>query len=250
MAEHVRTRRCAAGRRRRHERARELARARSPTTCSTPRAGPETGPSTMTFAASLVAVAALGRVAGRRPRRRPRPSLDGRGELAAASPSNASSTTRRSPTSSPTWLGEPRHRRDPRPWSRPRRRRDGRAHDQGGRRACPIESLQTAQFRHGPLELVGPGARRDRDRHRARDRRRSTSASPEELADAGAASSWSPQDDARRPRRSRTIAIGPLDRALCPAVSIVPAQLLAWRLSALPRPRTRRLLPRLEGDDP
>ena len=31
---------------------------------------------------------------------------------------------------------------------------------------------------------------------------------------------------------ARTIAIGPLDRALCPAVSIVPVQLLAWRLAS------------------
>jgi glucosamine--fructose-6-phosphate aminotransferase (isomerizing) len=95
----------------------------------------------------------------------------------------------------------------------------------------PIESLQTAQFRHGPLELVGPGlaamliatepetARLDVDL-------------AEELRDAGAAVFLVTEGD-ERPDGMAGVAIGPLDRLLSSAVSILPAQLLAWRLSAL-----------------
>jgi glucosamine--fructose-6-phosphate aminotransferase (isomerizing) len=94
----------------------------------------------------------------------------------------------------------------------------------------PIESLQTAQFRHGPLELVGPGltaiviatepATLEIDVGLAR-----------ELVDAGSRVMLLTAEAQELPG-ARTIATSPLDRALCPAVSIVPIQLLAWRLAA------------------
>ena len=94
----------------------------------------------------------------------------------------------------------------------------------------PVESLQTAQFRHGPLELAGPGLAAI-----------VVATEPEtlelDLALAAELVAGRIPRAARgrgRPRGSgaRSIATGPLDRALCPAVSIVPIQLLAWRLAA------------------
>jgi glucosamine--fructose-6-phosphate aminotransferase (isomerizing) len=94
----------------------------------------------------------------------------------------------------------------------------------------PVEALQTAQFRHGPLELAGPGLAAiviatepetaDLDRALAED-----------LAGLGsavlfvAAGGTTPEGDVT------SIDVGPLDRLVCPAAAIVPAQLLAWRLS-------------------
>jgi glucosamine--fructose-6-phosphate aminotransferase (isomerizing) len=100
----------------------------------------------------------------------------------------------------------------------------------------PAESLQTAQFRHGPLELAGPRlaamliateeATRGLDMGLA-----------EELAAAGAAVLVVSQDGSA-PGDARSIAVGPLQGGLAAAVATVPAQLLAWRLA-----RSRGLSP-------
>src|SRR5262249_4339653 len=99
----------------------------------------------------------------------------------------------------------------------------------------PVEALQTAQFRHGPLELAGPGlaaiviatepetAELDR-------------ALASELARLGSAVLCITSDD-DVPEGTTAIDVGPLDRLLSPAASIVPIQLLAWRL-ALARGRS------------
>jgi len=93
----------------------------------------------------------------------------------------------------------------------------------------PVESLQAAQFRHGPLELAGPELAAivlatepetaELDRDLAAD-----------LAELGAAvllvTAGGPV-----PSGTMSIAIGSLDRLLSPAAAVVPAQLLAWRLS-------------------
>ncbi|TMK94956.1 MAG: SIS domain-containing protein [Actinobacteria bacterium] len=93
----------------------------------------------------------------------------------------------------------------------------------------PVESLQAAQFRHGPLELAGPDLAAivlatepetaELDRDLAAD-----------LAKLGAAvllvTTVTPA-----PSDTLSIAIGSLDRLLSPAAAVVPAQLLAWRLS-------------------
>ena len=93
------------------------------------------------------------------------------------------------------------------------------------------ESFETAQFRHGPLELAGPGLAAvvlatepetvDLDTALAR-----------ELADAGGAvllvsRKGSPVEG------TVGVHIGDLDRALAPAASLVPIQLLARRLALL-----------------
>jgi len=192
------------------------------------RAGVETGPSTMTFAGSLVSVAGLGRVlAGAHPGT----VIDGIGpeaELAAAAierlladPMLADELT--------DWFGTPETAvilgRGP-----------ARAAAEMGALTVkeavgiPIESLQTAQFRHGPLELMGPGLAAI-----------VVATEPEtleidlalaaELVRAGSRVLLVAEDD-REVSGARSIATGPMDRALCPAVSIVPIQLLAWRLAA------------------
>ena len=89
----------------------------------------------------------------------------------------------------------------------------------------------SAQFRHGPLELAGPDLAaliiatepetRDLDVRLAG-----------ELVDVGAAA-LVVVEDGDVPAGVTRIGIGPLDRALAPAVSIVPAQLLAWKLAVL-----------------
>jgi glucosamine--fructose-6-phosphate aminotransferase (isomerizing) len=94
----------------------------------------------------------------------------------------------------------------------------------------PVESLQTAQFRHGPLELAGPDLAAivlatepetvELDRELAAD-----------LAKLGAAVLLV-TTDRRASAGTMSIPIGPLDRLLSPAAAVVPTQLLAWRLSA------------------
>jgi glucosamine--fructose-6-phosphate aminotransferase (isomerizing) len=95
----------------------------------------------------------------------------------------------------------------------------------------PAESLQTAQFRHGPLELAGPDLAAivlateaetrslDHARHAA-----------EELIEAGSAV-LVVGPDTEGPSRATRLGVGSLHRLLAPAVSVVPAQLLAWRLA-------------------
>jgi glucosamine--fructose-6-phosphate aminotransferase (isomerizing) len=95
----------------------------------------------------------------------------------------------------------------------------------------PAESVQTAQFRHGPLELAGPGlavmvlagepATRPLDLRLAG-----------ELAAAGSAVLVVSPDGAA-PAGGVGIATGEVDRDLVSAAAIVPAQLLAWRLANL-----------------
>jgi glucosamine--fructose-6-phosphate aminotransferase (isomerizing) len=93
----------------------------------------------------------------------------------------------------------------------------------------PIEALQTAQFRHGPFELAGPGLAAiaiatepetaDLDRALAAELARLGSAVLVVTADGSLVDGV------------LSIDVGPLDRLLRPAAAIVPVQLLAWRLS-------------------
>ena len=94
----------------------------------------------------------------------------------------------------------------------------------------PVESLQTAQFRHGPLELAGPGLAamviatepetRDLDLATRRRARARLGAAVWAVTAGGAGAGRAPTSDA-------------LHRLLSPAAAIVPAQLLAWRLAIL-----------------
>jgi glucosamine--fructose-6-phosphate aminotransferase (isomerizing) len=189
-------------------------------------AGEESGPSTMTFAAALVVVGAVAQAAlGTRPD-------DVAQRIALEADMTASAIDDllghvELPDDLVTWHG-------------------GRATTvilaRGGARAAaemgaltlkeavgmPVESLQAAQFRHGPLELAGPGLAamvlatepetRDLDLAMA-----------DELRSLGAAV-WTITSGAPAPGATD---IGPLDRLLSPAAAVVPAQLLAWRLAIL-----------------
>ena len=92
----------------------------------------------------------------------------------------------------------------------------------------PVESLQAAQFRHGPLELAGPGlaAMVMATEQETRDL---DLAMADELRHLGAAV-WTITAGVPTPGATD---IGPLHRLLSPAAAIVPAQLLAWRLAIL-----------------
>jgi glucosamine--fructose-6-phosphate aminotransferase (isomerizing) len=92
----------------------------------------------------------------------------------------------------------------------------------------PVESLQTAQFRHGPLEIAGPQMAamvfatepetRELDLGIAEELRALGTAVWTITAGVAAAGATD---------------LGALDRLLAPAAAIVPAQLLAWRLAIL-----------------
>ena len=128
-----------------------------------------------------------------------------------------------------------------------RGRRDGRAHAEGSGRACRVESLQAAQFRHGPLELAGPdlAAMVIATEPETRDLDLALAA---ELRGLGAAVLVD-RPTARRPRVGR-IDVGPIDRLLAPAASIVPRSCSRGGSPILARARAGRVRPRREGDDP
>ncbi len=92
------------------------------------------------------------------------------------------------------------------------------------------ESLESAAFRHGPLELAGPGMAAVLLATEPETRRLDL-ALARELVDAGA-SVLVITPDGEAPRGAHAASTGYQDRALFSAVSIVPIQLLAWRLAA------------------
>ena len=94
----------------------------------------------------------------------------------------------------------------------------------------PAESLQAAQFRHGPLELAGPELAALIFATEARTRELDLRLAGE-LASAGSAVLVI-SDSGEAPDGARGLAIGPVADGLAPAVAILPAQLLAWRLAA------------------
>ena len=93
----------------------------------------------------------------------------------------------------------------------------------------PIESLQTAQFRHGPLELAGPdlAAMVIATEPQTRDLDVGLTG---ELVGLGA-SALAVVEGGDTPEGVMRIDIGEQDRLLAPAVSVLPAQLLAWKLA-------------------
>jgi glutamine---fructose-6-phosphate transaminase (isomerizing) len=193
------------------------------------RAGAETGPSTMTFAASLVVVAALGRTMGARIAGRVVDDLGGAAEIAARAQERLLGEGLADELVG--WLGN-------RTTLVVLGRGPARAAAEMGAltikeaAGIPIESLETAQFRHGPLELAGP------DLAAMVIATEAETASLDldlagELAEAGAAVLTVTMSAEDRSASVTDIAIGTLDRTLAPAVSVLPAQLLAWRLSGL-----------------
>ncbi len=189
-------------------------------------AGVETGPSTMTFAAALVVLGVIAKVA----------AGIGPGDAASAISLEADMTA----AAIDDLLGQEDLPDDLVAWH------GGRATTvilaRGGARAAaemgaltlkeavgmPVESLQAAQFRHGPLELAGPGlaAMVMATEQETRDLDLSMA---DELRHLGAAV-WTITAGVPAPAATD---IGPLHRLLSPAAAIVPAQLLAWRLAIL-----------------
>ena len=193
------------------------------------RAGEETGPSTMTFAGSLVVMAAVARVMTGR-------SSDEVGEEVRSAAGPAAAEMERIladpalPDALVAWLGG---------------RESVVILGRGPARAAaemgsltikeavgmPVESLQTAQFRHGPLELVGPGLAAIVIATEPETRDLDVGLAGELLA-AGAAVlliTEAPEGV----EGALNVITGHLDRALAPAVSLVPSQLLAWRLASM-----------------
>ena len=189
-------------------------------------AGTETGPSTMTFAAALVVIGATARaiVGASAAEVAERMSIDA--EMAAAAIDDLLAREDLA-DDLVAWHG-------------------GRATTvilaRGGARAAaemgaltlkeavgmPVESLQTAQFRHGPLELAGPNLAAmviatEPETHDL------DVVIGEELRGLGAAV-WSVTSGVSSLGATD---IGPLNRLVGPAAAIVPAQLLAWRLAIL-----------------
>jgi glucosamine--fructose-6-phosphate aminotransferase (isomerizing) len=95
--------------------------------------------------------------------------------------------------------------------------------------SVPAESLQTAQFRHGPLELAGPDLAAIVLATEAETRRLDYALAEKLIADGSAVLVVGP--DTEGPSRAMRLGVGSLHRLLAPAVSVIPAQLLAWRLA-------------------
>jgi glutamine---fructose-6-phosphate transaminase (isomerizing) len=191
------------------------------------RAGEEVGPSTMTFAAALVALAVVGRMLrGESPPDAIDEVRRGAGSVAASlehllshAPLADELAAWRGDRSNSVILG----------------RGPARAAAEMGALTLkeaigmPIESLQTAQFRHGPFELAGPdlAAMVIATEPETRDL---DVALTGELISLGA-SAVVVVESGDTPEGVMRIDIGPQDRMIAPAVSILPAQLLAWKLA-------------------
>ena len=179
--------------------------------------GEEAGPSTMTFAASLTVLAAL--------------FSEGEADGAGATAAQLERLLAQPETDADAlveWLGE-------RPTLALLGRGCARAASETGalvlKEAAHLaaEALEAGQFRHGPIELAGPGlaaivvatepATRALDLALAAD-----------LVAAGAAVLVAVHDGAA-PDGARTLTVGDVPPALAPAVAILPAQLIAWRLA-------------------
>ncbi len=192
------------------------------------RAGPELGPSTMTFAGALVAHAAIVElIAGGSPEAAVA-AVTRDAEAAAAAIEALLEDPVAKAAELGSWLGE-------------RRvlallgRGTARAASEMGSLTIKeaarfaAESLQAAQYRHGPLEMTSPDtaviviateeATRSLDLGIAAD-----------LVAAGAAV-LVVSPDGTAPEGAAAFATGSLPRLLSPAAAILPVQLLAWRMA-------------------
>ena len=93
----------------------------------------------------------------------------------------------------------------------------------------PAESLQTAQFRHGPLELAGPDLAAIIIATEPETRGLDVALAGELIEAGSAVLVVAPNTEG--PSRAMRLGVGTLHRLLAPAVSVIPAQLLAWRLA-------------------
>jgi glutamine---fructose-6-phosphate transaminase (isomerizing) len=204
------------------------------------RAGKETGPSTMTFGASLVTLSAVTHILSGVDVSSTQERVGAAAGVAAAAGERLLPT----PEQQAEELTE---------WQRGRGtivllgRGPARAASEMGSlllkesAGIPAEALQAAQFRHGPLELAGPNLAAIVIATEPETRQLDLGLAADLVATGAAVLVVTP--DGEGPEGARLLAIGHLDRALAPAVSIVPVQLLAWRL-AIQRGRTPGVLSR------
>jgi glucosamine--fructose-6-phosphate aminotransferase (isomerizing) len=191
-------------------------------------AGHETGPSTMTFAGALVVMAALGRTLAGDPVTEIVPRV-----VADAAQAARAVQALLDDASLPDRLTDVVEGREAVVILG---RGPARAAAEMGAltikeaAGLPVESLQTAQFRHGPLELAGPGLAALIIATEPETRSLDLSLAAELVA-AGAGVLLVTQERVDV-AGATLVQLGPLDRAIAPAVSIVPAQLIAWRLAA------------------
>ena len=92
------------------------------------------------------------------------------------------------------------------------------------------ESVESGLFRHGPYELAGPNMTAFVMATEPETRRLDLGLAAD-LVEAGTAV-MVVTPDGEAPKGARAVATGYLDRALMSAVSVIPVQLLAWRLAA------------------
>jgi glucosamine--fructose-6-phosphate aminotransferase (isomerizing) len=191
------------------------------------RAGPEIGPSTKTFVASLATLSAVASLlAG--------DDVGGTIDQRRVAAEGAARAAER------LLAGAEAFAEDLERWLSPRDitvvlgRGPARAAAEMGAltlKECGImaESLESAAFRHGPLELAGPDmaalllATEPETRHL-------DLGLAHDLVEAGAAV-LVVTPDGEAPEGAHAVATGDQDRALLPAVSIIPIQLFAWRLT-------------------
>ncbi|HXY73361.1 MAG TPA: SIS domain-containing protein [Actinomycetota bacterium] len=192
------------------------------------RVGEEHGPSTMTFAGSLVVLAAIGRVLAGEDAASAVEVTRAGAETAAAAIETLLESAEDTAARLGAWLGD-------RPVLALLGRGTARAASEMAalmiKEAAryPAESLEVAQFRHGPLELAGEGTAVG-----------IVATEPEtseldlgfatELVEHGTAV-LAVSADGSGPDGAERVAVGEQDRLLAPAVGIVPLQLLSWRLT-------------------
>lgn len=93
------------------------------------------------------------------------------------------------------------------------------------------ESLESAMFRHGPLELAGPDMSAIVMATEPETRRLDLALAADLVKAGAAVLVVSP--DGEEPKGAHAVATGYLDRALVSVVSIIPVQLLAWKLAVI-----------------
>lgn len=192
-------------------------------------AGPETGPSTKTFAAAMTTLAGLARLLA--------------GDSVATAVEHTRTAAEGAALAAERLLDDPEAQAEHlarllggRKITVVLGRGPARAAAEMGAlilKECGVmaESLESAMFRHGPLELAGPDMSAVVLATEPETRRLDLALAAD-LVDAGAAVLVI-TPDGEAPKRAEAIATGYLDRALMSAVSIVPVQLLAWKLAVL-----------------
>jgi glutamine---fructose-6-phosphate transaminase (isomerizing) len=191
--------------------------------------GEETGPSTMTFAGSLLALGTLARVLAGEPVAHAEANSVRNAELAASAIERLLGDSAL-PDALVAWLGN-------RTTAVILGRGPARAAAEMGALTIkeavgiPVESLQTAQFRHGPLELAGPDLAAMIIATEPETSSLDLSLA-EELRTAGAAVLVVTRES-HGFAGATSVEIGALERTIAPAVSILPSQLLAWRLAGM-----------------